>query len=308
MCIKNRGTGGGISGLYMRFINPVLRSPYALIFPALALCVTFSILPAIMAARNSFFNVDYVTRMDTFVGIKNYLSIFRDRDFLQVMGNTVIFTACTIIFAIPLAVLAAVFLNRNTIMHNFTQSVVFTPHIISFVSVATLWMFMMDPQFGLLNWALGLLGVKPLQWMLSPDTSLVSIIIVNVWKTLGYNVLIVVSALQGIPAEVYEAARMDRSGRVKTFFHITLPMISPAFIFLVTTSIIQTFSAFDLVKLMTRGGPKNSSNLMVYWIYNTGFLNFQIGRAMAGAVVLLVFVGTISVLNFALMNRKTHYQ
>jgi sn-glycerol 3-phosphate transport system permease protein len=138
--------------------------------------------------------------------------------------------------------------------------------------------------------------------MLSPDTSLMSIIIVNVWKTLGYNVLIVVSALQGIPVEIYEAARMDRSGRVKTFFYITLPMISPTFVFLVTTSIIQTFSAFDLVKLMTGGGPKNSSNLMVYWIYKTGFLNFQIGRAMAGAVVLLVFVGTISVLNFTLLS------
>jgi sn-glycerol 3-phosphate transport system permease protein len=292
----------------MRFINPLLRSPYALILPALILCVAFSIIPAIMAVRNSFFNVDYVTRTDAFVGAKNYLSIFRDGDFLQVMGNTVIFTVFTIIFAIPLAVLAAVFLNRNTFVHNFTQSVVFTPHIISFVSVATLWMFLMDPQFGLLNWIVGLFGIKPLQWMLSPDTSLMSIIIVNVWKTLGYNVLIVISALQGIPAEVYEAARMDRSGRVKTFFHITLPMISPTFVFLVTTSIIQTFSTFDLVKLMTGGGPKNSSNLMVYWIYKTGFLNFQIGRAMAGAVVLLVFVGTISVLNFTFMNKKAHYQ
>lgn len=308
MHIKNRGPGSGIHRLYMRFINPLLRSPYALILPALILCVAFSIIPAIMAVRNSFFNVDYVTRTDAFVGAKNYLSIFRDGDFLQVMGNTVIFTVFTIIFAIPLAVLAAVFLNRNTFVHNFTQSVVFTPHIISFVSVATLWMFLMDPQFGLLNWIVGLFGIKPLQWMLSPDTSLMSIIIVNVWKTLGYNVLIVISALQGIPAEVYEAARMDRSGRVKTFFHITLPMISPTFVFLVTTSIIQTFSTFDLVKLMTGGGPKNSSNLMVYWIYKTGFLNFQIGRAMAGAVVLLVFVGTISVLNFTFMNKKAHYQ
>jgi sn-glycerol 3-phosphate transport system permease protein len=308
MRMKNSGPGPGIRALYMRRVNPLLRSPYALILPALALCVAFSILPVMMAVRNSFFNVDYVARTDVFTGIKNYLSIFRDGDFVLVMGNTAVFTACTVIFAIPLAVLAAVFLNRQTVVHNFTQSVVFTPHIISFVSVATLWMFLMDPQFGLLNWIGGLAGMEPLQWMLSPDTSLLSIIIVNVWKTLGYNVLIVISALQGIPAEVYEAARMDRSGRVKTFFHITLPMISPAFVFLVTTSIIQASSAFDLVKLTTGGGPKNSSNLMVYWIYKTGFLNFQTGRAMAGAVVLLVFTGTISALNFAVMNRKAHYQ
>jgi sn-glycerol 3-phosphate transport system permease protein len=291
-----------------RFINPVLQSPYALILPALAICVCFSVIPALMALRNSFFNVDYVTGVNQFVGLANYRSIFTDRAFVQVFRNTVVFTCFTVLFGIPLAVLTAVFLNANTPLRNFTQGVVFTPHIISSVSVSILWAFMMDPQFGILNYVLGLFGIRPLMWLLSEKTSLLSIIIVSVWKTLGYNVLIVVSALQTIPQDVYESAMLDRSGPVKTFFHITLPMISPFFVFLITTCVAQTLNTFDLVRLMTGGGPKNSSNLMVYWIYETGFLHFQVGKAMAGAVIFMLFVGSLSILNFTLVNRRAYYQ
>ena len=204
--------------------------------------------------------------------------------------------------------LIAVFLNKRKAIYNFTQSVVFTPHIISFVSIATLWMFLMDPQFGILNEVLGLFGIQPLMWLLSEDTSLMSIIIVSIWKSLGYNVLIVMSGLQGIPENLYEAARLDRSGKVNSFFRITLPMLSPTFVFLITTTIISTFSTYDLIKLMTQGGPRNSSNLLVYWIYETGYLHFNVGKAMAGGVMLLLFIGVISIANFSVMNKRAHYQ
>lgn len=293
---------------YMRYINPVIRCPYVLILPAVLICVTFSIIPTAMAVRNSFFKVDYVMGTDQFVGLANFKANFSDPGFLLVFRNTVVFTAITVVFAIPLAVLIAVFLNRNTGIHNFVQTVVFTPHIISFVSIATLWMFLMDPQYGILNEVLKAFGAKPLMWMLSEDTSLMSIIIVSVWKSLGYNVLIVMSGLQGIPENIYEAAKLDKSGRLNTFFKVTVPMLSPTFVFLVTTTIISTFSTYDLIKLMTQGGPRNSSNLMVYWIYETGFLHFNVGKAMAGGVVLLLFIGVISIANFSVMNRRAHYQ
>lgn len=293
---------------YMRYINPIIRCPYVLILPAVVICLTFSVVPTIMSVRNSFFKVDYVMKIDQFVGLSNYKSIFSDDSFLLVFRNTVVFTAITVVFAIPLAVLIAVFLNKRRAIYNFTQSVVFTPHIISFVSIATLWMFLMDPQFGILNEVLGLFGIQPLMWLLSEETSLASIIIVSIWKSLGYNVLIVMSGLQGIPENLYEAARLDRSGKVNSFFKITLPMLSPTFVFLVTTTIISTFSTYDLIKLMTQGGPRNSSNLLVYWIYETGYLHFNVGKAMAGGVVLLLFVGVMTVANFSVMNKRAHYQ
>ena len=308
MSDRMRGLRNTLRTWYMRYLNPILRCPYVLILPAVLVCLTFSILPTIMSVRNSFYKVDYVMKVDQFVGLSNFKSIFADENFLLVFRNTVVFTAVTVVFAIPLAVLIAVFLNKRKAIYNFTQSVVFTPHIISFVSIATLWMFLMDPQFGILNEVLGLFGIQPLMWLLSEDTSLMSIIIVSIWKSLGYNVLIVMSGLQGIPENLYEAARLDRSGKVNSFFRITLPMLSPTFVFLITTTIISTFSTYDLIKLMTQGGPRNSSNLLVYWIYETGYLHFNVGKAMAGGVMLLLFIGVISIANFSVMNKRAHYQ
>ena len=308
MSDRMRGLRNTLRTWYMRYLNPILRCPYVLILPAVLVCLTFSIIPTIMSVRNSFYKVDYVMKVDQFVGLSNFKSIFADENFLLVFRNTVVFTAVTVVFAIPLAVLIAVFLNKQKAIYNFTQSVVFTPHIISFVSIATLWMFLMDPQFGILNEVLGLFGIQPLMWLLSEDTSLMSIIIVSIWKSLGYNVLIVMSGLQGIPENLYEAARLDRSGKVNSFFRITLPMLSPTFVFLITTTIISTFSTYDLIKLMTQGGPRNSSNLLVYWIYETGYLHFNVGKAMAGGVMLLLFIGVISIANFSVMNKRAHYQ
>lgn len=308
MSDRMRGLSNTLRTWYMRYLNPILRCPYVLILPAVLVCLTFSIIPTIMSVRNSFYKVDYVMKVDQFVGLSNFKSIFADENFLLVFRNTVVFTAVTVVFAIPLAVLIAVFLNKRKAIYNFTQSVVFTPHIISFVSIATLWMFLMDPQFGILNEVLGLFGIQPLMWLLSEDTSLMSIIIVSIWKSLGYNVLIVMSGLQGIPENLYEAARLDRSGKVNSFFRITLPMLSPTFVFLITTTIISTFSTYDLIKLMTQGGPRNSSNLLVYWIYETGYLHFNVGKAMAGGVMLLLFIGVISIANFSVMNKRAHYQ
>jgi sn-glycerol 3-phosphate transport system permease protein len=294
---------------YLRRVgSAVLRSPYTLILPAFALCLTFSVVPAALSIRDSFRSVDYVAGIDKFVGAANYASIFTDEVFLEVFKNTVVFMFCTVALSIPLAVAVALFLNEDRFMNNLTQSVIFTPHIVSFVAVATLWMFMMDPRYGILNHALGLFGLPPLRWLMDSSTSLLSLIIVASWKTIGFNSLIVIAALQKIPPELYEAARLDRSSPLGTFFRVTLPMISPVFVFLVTTSVIGAFSTFDLVKFMTEGGPRNSSSLMVYWIYRTGFLHFQIGRAMAGAVVLMLFLAAVSALNFALMNKRAHYQ
>lgn len=285
-----------------------VRSPYALILPALALCLIFSIAPSAMSIRDSFYNVDYVTGADKFVGLANYRSIFTDAVFLKVFGNTVVFMFCTVVLSVPLAVAAALFLNRNRFIDNLTQSVIFTPHVVSFIAVATLWMFMMDPRYGVLNYILGLFGLPPQRWLMDSATSLLSLVIVAVWKTVGFNALIVIAALQKIPAELYEAARLDRSSPLGGFFHITLPAISPVLVFLVTTSVISAFGTFDLVKFMTEGGPRNSSNLIVYWIYRAGFLHFQIGRAMAGAVVLILFLSAVSVMNFTLANKRAHYR
>ncbi len=165
----------------------------------------------------------------------------------------------------------------------------------------------MDPQFGILNAVLTALGFDPLDWMLSEKTSLLSIIIVSIWKSLGYNVLIVTSGLQNIPQDILN----PRSSTAPTGSAPSSDHGTDAFADLRLsghTTIIGTFSTYDLIKLMTQGGPRNSSNLLVYWIYETGYLQFNVGKAMAGGVILLLFIGTVSVANFTLMNKRAHYQ
>lgn len=293
--------------LFMKYLNPVVACPYVLLAPAMILCLMFSLLPVAYVIRSSFYQIDFVMGTESWVGLQNFRSIFSDADFLQAVGNTLIFTFFTVGIGISLALALAVFLNKNRAVYNLVQSIVYTPHIISYTSIAVLFMFLMDPQTGIFNLVLDFFGLPQLKWMLSEKTSLLSIIIVFVWKMLGYNIMIILAALQSVPREVYEAAKMDRAGQVKTFFHVTIPMISPTLVFLITNNVTSSFCSFDIIDLMTKGGPKNSSNMMVYWIYENAFSYYRVGPAMAGAVVLLMLVGSISVLVFTISNRKAHY-
>ncbi|CDZ74408.1 ABC transporter, permease protein [Peptoniphilus sp. ING2-D1G] len=291
----------------MKYINPIIGNPYILILPAFILCVIFSIIPVLTIITGGFFYLDIVTNTHKFVGFNNYITIFQDEGFLLTLKNTLIFTFSTAFIGIILALFIAAFLNKNNFIYNAVQSLVFTPHIISFVSIAVLWMFLMDPKSGLLNYILSWFGVEPLLWTKSAETSLLSIGIVYVWKGLGYNVMIILAGMQSVPREVYEAAKLDKSNYMRTFFQITIPMISPTLVFLTTYSLIGSFSAFDIVNLMTKGGPKNSSNLLVHWVYENGFLYYRLGNALAGSVILLLVIGTISILNYTLLNKRAHY-
>ncbi|WP_181909365.1 carbohydrate ABC transporter permease [Paenibacillus taihuensis] len=289
-------------------VNRIIRNPYILIAPAIILVSIFSLYPILFALRVSFMNWDTVLGTKEYVGFKNYIIIFKDPVFWKVLRNTLIFAFFTVVIGIVLAFVIGIFLRKNRLSDNLVQSVIFTPNILSAVSVTVMWMWLMDPNVGILNFVLKWLGLPTLKWMMSPDTSLMSIIIVSIWKGLGYNVMIVIAGLQSIPRYIYEAAKLDRAGRWTTLFRITLPLLSPTLFFLLITSIISSFSAFDVVSLMTNGGPENSSNLIVYWIYQIGFLQFNIGKASAGSILFMIMVGIIAVINYAFFNKKVHYQ
>ncbi|WP_054023801.1 carbohydrate ABC transporter permease [Bacillus sp. FJAT-28004] len=291
-----------------QLFNGIIRNPYVLIAPAIILVCLFSIYPLLFSFKVSFLNWDIVTDTKSYVGFDNYTNILSDPLFAKVLKNTLIYTLFTVVFGLVFAVLIGILLQKNTVLDNFVQSIIFTPHIISFVSVTIMWMWLLDPQMGIINYVLKMVGLEPLKWMMSPDTSLLSIIIVSIWKGLGFNVMIIIAGLQSIPKYIYEAAKLDNSSKLNTMFRITLPMLSPTLLFLLITSIIGSFSSFDIVSLMTKGGPQNSSNLFVHWIYQTGFLKFQLGKAMAGSVLFLIIIGIISLANYLFFSKKVHYQ
>ena len=289
--------------------NAVLRRtlPYLMILPAMLIFMVFVIYPVFYMLYVSFFDWNMIADME-FIGLKNYLDMFTDREFWKVLGNTFRFMLMMVPTTIVLSLAIALYLKRNTRINRILQNVMFMPNIVSLVSISFIWMWMMDEDRGLFNFVLSLFGVDPVNWLGDPNVAMLSLVIVNVWKSLGYYVLIFVAALQGIPEYLYEAAAMDRAKPVSIFFRITLPMLSPTLFFLILTGIIGSFKTFECVSLMTAGGPADATNTMVYELYQQGFVFYHTGYASAMGVVLMLIVGLMTLIYFSLLKKKVHYQ
>lgn len=282
--------------------------PYLFVAPALIVFIVFSIYPILNTIFLSFYEWDMISPTKEFVGIKNYQTLFRDVKFYQTLSNTFVYMLLTVGLGVILAIALALFLRKDTRINKFMQNLIFTPYIVSLASISFLWMWLMNNDFGLLNYLLSLVGVGPIDWLGNPKVALISLVIISVWKTLGYNTLIILSALQNIPKHLYEAASLDKATKRQTFFKITLPMISPTLFFLTIVSIIASFKVFETIQIITNGGPQNSTNTLVYSIYEYGFQFYKIGYASTIGVVLLVIISIFTIIYFKLLSKKVHYQ
>jgi sn-glycerol 3-phosphate transport system permease protein len=282
--------------------------PYAMVAPAIAIFSVFYIYPIFYMLNLSMFEWNFISPTKDFVGLQNFMDLFQEKEFIEVLRNTIVYTLLTVAFTISISLLFALWLNRSGMFYGFVQGAIFSPHIISLVSISLLWSWLMDPEYGLLNWAIGLVGIGKLQWLSHPSTSLISLVMVAVWKAIGFNTLLFIAGLQSIPRDIYEAAALDRSKPFTTFYKLVLPMLSPTIFFLVIINMIGSFQAFETIKLMTQGGPVNSTNTLVYYIYEFGFRFFKIGYASAAGVILLFFVGALTILYFRLLAKRVHYQ
>lgn len=282
--------------------------PYGMVAPSIIIFSMFFIYPIFYMIYLSFYDWNFVSPEKTFVGLQNFKDLLTDEDFRQVLSNTTVYTLLTVALTTGLSLLLALWLNRKGIFHAFVQGAIFSPHIISLVSISLLWSWLMDPEYGLLNWVIGLFGFEKLQWLSHPGTSLVSLVIVAVWKGIGYNTLVFIAGLQSIPADIYEAAALDQSKPWTTFRRIILPMLSPTIFFLVIINMIGSFQVFETIAIMTQGGPVNSTNTLVYYIYENGFRFFKIGYASAAGVILLAIVGLLTIVYFRLLSSRVHYR
>ncbi|WP_454192394.1 carbohydrate ABC transporter permease [Paenibacillus sp. Marseille-Q7038] len=282
--------------------------PYGMVTPALAVFGVFFIYPIFYMIYLSVFDWNFVSPTKDYVGLQNFSALLSDAEFRQVILNTTIYTVATVLLTLSISLLLALWLNRSGAFYGFVQGAIFSPHIISLVSISLLWSWLMDPEYGLLNWVIGLLGFGPLEWLSHPDTSLMSLILVAVWKGIGFNTLVFIAGLQSIPQSIYEAAALDRSKPWRTFTRLTLPMLSPTLFFLAIMSMIGSFQVFETIAIMTQGGPVNSTNTLVYYIYQYGFRFFKIGYASAAGVILLMIVGVLTLIYFRLLSKKVHYR
>ncbi len=208
-----------------------------------------------------------------------------------------------------LAILLAVWLGtKRDKLSKFTQAAIFLPYIVSMVSIGLIFLQLMSPNYGLFNTILDAVGLPKSQWTQSSKTAMMSVILVAVWKAIGYYTIIIGGALQAVPTELYEAAALDNSGKVRTLLKITIPIISPQLFFVLIIMTIGSFKVFETIQIMTGGGPNNATSSLVYYIYMQVFSKYDIGRAAAGGVVLLIIVGVLTFVYFRLLSRKVHYQ
>lgn len=282
--------------------------PYAMISPAILVFSLFFLYPIGYMIYLSLVDWNFVSPIKNFVGMDNFTYLLAEPEFLEVMRNTLFYTTMTVSVTISISLLLAIWLNKQGVVYGFVQGAIFSPHIISLVSVSMLWMWLMDTDYGLLNWLLNAVGISSVPWLTDPSTSLTSLVIVAVWKGIGFNTLICIAGLQSIPRDIYEAAQLDETGKIRTFIKLTLPMLSPTLFFLAIISIISSFQVFETISIMTQGGPINSTNTFVYYIYEYGFRFFKIGYASAAGVILLTIISLLTIIYFRLLSRRVHYQ
>ena len=281
--------------------------PFVFIGPMLLGLFVFRLGPIAVSFAASFteWNIIGTPR---FVGLANYRRLLGNEAFWEVMGNTLTFTAIYVPAVMALGLGLALLVNQGLRGSIAFRGVFFLPYITSMVAVAIVWQWIFSTRYGLLNWLLGSLGVaSPPSWLGDPNWSLIALVIVSVWQAAGFQMLLFLAGLQNIDVSLQEAARIDGANERQVFSNITLPLLSPVTFFVLIVSLIASSQTFEATYALTGGGPQRSSTTLAFFIYQNAFVFFRMGYASALAYVLLLLVGTVTIVNFALRRRWVHY-
>lgn len=277
---------------------------YLLILPSYSIFFLFVFIPVVLSIIISFTNYDFYKTFD-FVGFYNFGRMFKDSTFLTAIKNTFVYSVFVIFFQIVLGLIIADVLNRKVIGQKFHRIAVYLPNITSMVAISMVWLWIYDPNLGILNKVLVAFGISPQRWLFDTDLALPSIMIMSIWKFIGYNMIIYLAGLQNIPKSLYEAAVVDGASGIQQFFKITVPMLRPVTFFLFVIASIKSFNGFEQVNVLTDGGPMNATTTIVHQIYERAFRDFQMGYASSMAVFLLVVTLIFTLLNFRFGNQGT---
>jgi len=298
------------------------------ILPTYLIITTFIILPIFFAFFISFNKWNLLAPMK-FIGFSNYSKLFRSDEFWKALVNTLYYTFITVPLCVFFSLLLAMLLNTKIKGIAFYRVAYFMPVMTSFVASAFIWQWIFQSQNGILNFIIGLIGLKPLswlnepkgiftvlfesfglhipQWLSGPSVTLFAISIISIWRNVGYYMIIFLAGLQNIPRSYYEAAEMDGAGPVRRFFSITLPILSPTTFFVLIMAVIVSFQVFEQVAVTTQGGPLNSSLVLVYFVYQKAFKFLEVGYASSAAYILFVIVLFLTYLQVKVLGKRVHY-
>jgi ABC-type sugar transport system permease subunit len=292
--------------LWKRSIN--VRVGLLYLLPSILLFGLFVYYPMIKTIYLSFFLTNQNVVPVLFNGIENYTYIFTSDEFRNSMKATVLFVLYTVPVSVVVALIMAILANEKLKGIGFFRTLFSSTMGISVAASAVIWLFLFHPSVGAFNNMLKAVNMPTVQWLLDPDWALLSISLTTIWMNLGFNFLVILGGLQNIDESLYESAQIDGASYFTRLRRITIPMLSPTLFFIITISLINAFQSFGQIDILTKGGPIQSTNLVVYSIYKEAFINYQFGTASAQAIVLFVVVLIVTILQFKYGERKVHYQ
>jgi sn-glycerol 3-phosphate transport system permease protein len=273
-----------------------------------AILVAFTHYPAIMALINSFWNNASSRRPSRFVGVENYQAMLADDRLAQVLVNSTIYALGTVPLAIGLAIGMALLVNSRLPGTAFMRLSFFLPTMLPMIAVANIWLFFYAPGIGLASQILGIFGLPSINFLGQTETALGSMMFVAIWKEAGLFMIFYLAALQSVPTNLKDAAKLEGAGRIRVFIDVVLPLLRPTTIFVAVNALINAFRLVDHVVVMTEGGPNNSSALLLYYIYEVTFRQRDFAYGATLTVLMVVLLGILAVIQFWVLNRKAHYQ
>jgi len=295
------------AGLAVRFRLGMLPRAYWLLLPSLFFLFLFTYVPVLEAGLQAVTIQGFGGKI-TGYGLDNFRRLFGDAAFIKALTNNIVYGVGTLAPSLAIAVILAVALEESTRLNRMLRTLFVFPLMLPLVAAATLFAFIMMPGVGLLDHYLAKLGIASTNWLGDPDIALYSIIGLTIWKNAGYYMLFALAGLQSIPRDVYEAARLDGAGPVRRFFTITLPLLKPTLAFIVVIALINVVTQVDHVIVLTSGGPSNSTNLLLNYIYQAAHEQSDTGLAAAATVVTVTLLLCLSFLSMRTLERGMHYE
>lgn len=279
------------------------RAGMLFVAPSMTIFLLFVFIPLAVSFVFSLLKTNLMFKSMTFVGLQNYIKLFTDTRFWNALKNTVYYTLWVVPAQVILALLVAVALKEQTRLNSFFKSVYFIPAICSMTVISIVWSFLLNKDISIIGYALSRIGIQMPDLLNNPKLAMPTVIGVGIWKNLGFNMVILIAGLQGIPDMYYEAAELDGASSWVRLTKITVPMLMPTLTFVTVNSVISSFQVFDQVYVMTQGGPLFKTETVVQYIYNNAITKSNIGYASAVAVIMLIITLSVSLLLFKYMKQ-----
>ncbi|GKV66131.1 MULTISPECIES: carbohydrate ABC transporter permease [Sporosarcina] len=278
------------------------------LLPSILLFAVFLFYPMFKTIYLSLFLTDAQGNTQTFVGLEHYIQLFQSTSFLSSLKATVLFVLYTVPAGVLLALGLALLANQKLKGIGFFRTIFSSTMGMSVAASSVIWLFIYNPTIGIANTIIKTFGMTEMQWLLNPDTALLSVALPTIWMNTGFSFLILLGGLHNIDSSLYESGKIAGVGDFYSLRKITLPLLSPTLLFIVTVSLINSFQTFGQIDILTKGGPMESTNVIVYSIFKDAFVNFNIGSASAQAVILFTFILAVTILQFKWGEKKVHYQ